>query len=77
MSTTAAMTSWLGPLGPGFLRTVDENSKRYFRFVSALNSVEGFRTIAERISRPGRIRSAQTPTTKRSGGDWVNVSGND
>jgi hypothetical protein len=23
--------------------------------------VEGFRTIAERISRPGRIRSAQTP----------------
>src|SRR5712691_12668947 len=63
------MTSWLGPLGPGFFGTVDENSRRYFRFFSArwrLKSVEGFRTIAERISRPGRMRSAQTPATMRS-----------
>jgi hypothetical protein len=68
-STTAAMTSWVGPFGPGFFRTCRENRRRYVRFVSArwrLNSVEGFRTIAERISRPGRTRRAQTPTTKRS-----------
>jgi hypothetical protein len=64
MSTTAAMTSWVGPLRPGSSCTWGENRCRYFRFVSALNSVEGFRTIAERISRPGRMRSAQTPTTK-------------
>jgi hypothetical protein len=35
MSTTAAMTSRLGPFGPGFFRTADENSRRYFRVVSA------------------------------------------
>jgi hypothetical protein len=35
MSTTAAIASWLGPFGPGFFRTVGENSRRYFRFVSA------------------------------------------
>src|SRR5712691_4386893 len=29
MSTTAAMTSWLGPFGPGFFFTFDENSRRY------------------------------------------------
>src|SRR5262249_58774007 len=57
LSTTAAMTSWVGPFGPGFFRTWGENRRRYFRFVSArgrLNSVEGFSTIAERISRAGR-----------------------
>jgi hypothetical protein len=35
MSTTAAMTSWLGPLGPGFIGSFDENSRRYFRWISA------------------------------------------
>jgi hypothetical protein len=35
MSTTAAMTSWAGPFGPGFFGTFDENSRRYFRVVSA------------------------------------------
>ena len=42
------MTSWLGPFGPGFFGTVDENSRRYFRVVSARwrrRSVEGFRTM--------------------------------
>ena len=29
MSTTAEMTSWLGPFGPGFVRTLAENSRRY------------------------------------------------
>ena len=69
MSRTAAMTSWLGPFGPGFFRTLNENSRRYFRCVSArwsLKSVEGFRMIAERISRRGRMRSAHTPATMRS-----------
>src|SRR2546426_470357 len=69
MSTTAAMRSGAGPLGAGFLRTVGENNRRYFRFVNArwsLNSVEGFKTIAERIKRLGRIKSAHTPTTTRS-----------
>ena len=34
MSTTAAMTSWLGPLGPGFIGSFDENSRQYFRWIS-------------------------------------------
>src|SRR5690348_14808104 len=29
MSTTAAMTSWHGPFGPGFTGRFDENSLRY------------------------------------------------
>jgi hypothetical protein len=35
MSTTAAMTSWLGPFGPGFIGSLDENSRRYFHGISA------------------------------------------
>lgn len=27
MSTTAAMTAWLGPFGPGFVDTLDEKSR--------------------------------------------------
>jgi hypothetical protein len=60
MSTTAAMTSCLGPFGPGF-GTLDEKSRRYFRVVSArwrLKSVESLTTIAERITRPGRMTIA-------------------
>jgi len=30
MATTAAMTSRLGPLGPGFIGGFDANSQRYF-----------------------------------------------
>jgi hypothetical protein len=59
----------LGPFGPGFVGILDEKSRRYFRVVSArwrLKSVEGLRTIADRISRPGRMRSAHTPATMRS-----------
>src|SRR5262245_51624216 len=58
MSTTAATTSRLGPRGPGFCRTVGENSRRYFRVFSARcrrKNVAGFKTIAERISRLGRM----------------------
>src|SRR5882672_617064 len=71
MSTTAAMTSWLGPLGPGFIGSVDEKSRRYFRWISArcrLNSVDGLKTIAERIKRPGRTKFAHRPATTRSEG---------
>src|SRR4030095_5249952 len=35
MSTTAAMTSWLGPFGPGFLGALDEKRRQYFRCTSA------------------------------------------
>jgi hypothetical protein len=69
MSTTAAMTSRLGPIGPGFLSAVDENSRRYFLVVSARwrrRRVEGFRTIAARTSRLGRLSIVQTPATTRS-----------
>ena len=71
MSTTAAMTSWLGPFGPGFIDLLEEKSRRYFRWISArcrLNSVDGLKTIAERMNRPGRIKSAHRPTTTRSAG---------
>ena len=71
MSTTAAMTSWLGPLGPGLVGPFDEKSRRYFRRISArwrLNSVDGLTTIAERISRPGCMKSAHRPATTRSEG---------
>jgi hypothetical protein len=35
MSTTTAMTSRLGPCGPGFIATFDdEKSRRYFRWVN-------------------------------------------
>src|SRR5216684_6685214 len=35
MSTTAARTSRPGPLGPGFVGTLDEKSRRYFRRINA------------------------------------------
>src|SRR5437016_7707538 len=63
------MTSWLCPFGPGFFRALGENSKRYFRSFSArwrLKRVDGFNTIAERINRPWRMRSAHKPATMRS-----------
>ena len=63
------LSSRLGPFGPGFLRTVDENSRRYFRVVSARwrrRSVESFRTMAARTSRLGRMSSVHTPATTRS-----------
>ena len=44
MSTIAAMTSWVGPFGPGFCGAFDENSRRYFCLLRAqckLKSVEG------------------------------------
>jgi hypothetical protein len=69
MSTTAAMSSRLGPFGPGLFDTVDENNRRNFRVVSARwrrSSVEGFRTMATRTSRLGRMSSVHTLATTRS-----------
>jgi hypothetical protein len=69
MSMTVAMTSRLGPFGPGFVGLVDEKSRRYVRWISArcrLNSVDGLKTIVERMNRRGRITSAHRATTTRS-----------
>jgi hypothetical protein len=72
MSTTAATTSRLAPFGPGFFGTVDENSRRYFPGVSARwrrRTVEGFRTMAARTSRLGRMSSSRRrPLDRRGGG---------
>ena len=67
--TMASMSSWLGPLGPGFPLRLEEKSRRYFRFFRAwwrLKRVEGFSTMAERIRRAGRIRRAHQPAMRRS-----------
>ena len=69
MSTTAAITSLVGPFGPGFVCPADENRCRYFLVVSARwkrGSVEGFRTMATRTNRLGRISSAHAPANTRS-----------
>ena len=60
-----------GPLGPGFVGAFDENSRRYFRWISARcrrNSVDGLKIIAERINRSGRMKTAHRPATMRSEG---------
>ena len=64
MSTTAAMTSWLGPLGPGFIGSVDEKSRQYLRWISArcrLNSVDGFEDN-RRTDQPDRADEGRTQT---------------
>ena len=40
MSTTAWMSSALGPFGPGFRRRVGENSMRYFSLAQGLVKAE-------------------------------------
>src|SRR6266513_4785070 len=67
--TTASMSSLRGPLGPGLLPCWEEKRRRYFRFLRAWwrrKRVEGFRTMAERIRRDGRIHRAHQPATRRS-----------
>ena len=69
ISTIAAISSGLGPFGPGFRRCLGAKSKRYLRFTKArwnTMSVDGFSTLAERSSRPGRIRLAQRLAMMRS-----------
>src|SRR5580765_2736278 len=58
ISTTASMSSFFGPFGPGRRPRLGENNMRYFRFLSKLSRcsrVEGLRTMAERRTRAGRI----------------------
>src|SRR6516165_11304710 len=69
ISTTAAMSSVLGPFGPGLRRRFGENSMRYFCWLKALwrpSSVAGFSTIADRSRRVGRTKSAIKPARMRS-----------
>jgi hypothetical protein len=80
MSTTAAMTSWPGPFGPGFIGFFDPNSQRYFRWTSArcrLNRVDGLKTIAERINRPGRRPHTDRRPRDQRDRDWASVFDND
>jgi len=68
-STTAAMISLFGPLGPDRRCTSGENSRRYFRFLKRswkCNNVEGFKVTADRTSRARRMERAQKPTMIRS-----------
>ena len=67
MSTMASTSAWDGPLGP-VRRRVGENNQRYLRVRRARwNSriVDGLSTIAERITRAGRMNSAHTPARIR------------
>src|SRR5262245_54461702 len=69
ISTTASITSLVGPLGPGRRARLDEKSRRYFCFVSILwkcSRVDGFKATADRKTRAGRISSMHKPTIMRS-----------
>ena len=69
ISTTAVMSSLLGPFGPGRRRTLGENNRRYFLFRRRswrCNSVDGFRVTADRMSRARRMKRAEKPTMIRS-----------
>ena len=69
IATTASMRSFFGPFGPGRCLRSGENNKRYFRFLSRLwrwSKVEGFRTMAERRTRAGRMKRVHKPARIRS-----------
>ena len=71
ISRIAAISSGLGPFGPGFRRHLGAKSTRYLRFTKArwnAMSVDGFSTMAERSRRAGRIRLAQRLAMMRSMG---------
>src|SRR6516225_12424419 len=69
ISSSASMSSLVGPFGPGRRPRLRENSKRYFPLISSCcrcSRVEGLRTMAERRSRARRMKSVHTPAMKRS-----------
>ena len=71
LATTASMSSRFGPLGPGRQRRLEENSQRYFCFLSRLGRgrrVEGFQTMAERRIPAGRMNRVHQPVMIRSTG---------
>ena len=58
-----------GPLGPGRPRRVGEHRKRYLRVRKCRwksRIVDGLRTMAERTTRVGRMKSEHTPARSRS-----------
>ncbi|HTF61186.1 MAG TPA: hypothetical protein VK638_00595 [Edaphobacter sp.] len=68
IATTASMRSFFAPFGPGRCLRSGENNQRYFRFLSTLwrwSRVEGFRTMAERRTRAGRMKRVHKPTMIR------------
>src|ERR1700736_3539243 len=70
ISTMAAMSCVEGPFGPGFrFRREEENSRRYFRWTSALwnlNSVAGLRLADSFGMRCGLTKRVVSPSTRRS-----------
>jgi hypothetical protein len=65
----ASMRSLLGPFGPGRRRRLGENHMRYFLCAAQYGDVaewEGFRTMAERRTRAGRMNSVHKPAMIRS-----------
>ena len=69
LTTTASITCFVDPLGPGRRTRLGENISRYFCFVSILwncSSADDFRTMADRKTRAGRINKVHKPATKRS-----------
>ena len=76
ISMIAAISSVDGPLGPGFMGCLGVNSSRYLRFTSKWWNaiiVDGFRIMANRMRREGRIRRAHKPAMTRSIGRRVGV----
>ena len=74
MATTASMSSWFGPFGPGRRPHWDENSRRYFRFLNRLckcSKVEGFSTMAERRMRAGLMKRMSKPAANAIRGAQV------
>jgi hypothetical protein len=69
ISTTASMSSFAGPFGPGRPLHSGEKSMRYFRFVSIwwkCNRVDGRKTMAFLRTRAGRMRRMNKPAIIRS-----------
>src|SRR5438874_13716698 len=69
IATTASMRAFFGPFGPGRRPRLGENNMQYFRLLSTLwrcSSVEGFRTMAERRTRAGRMKRVHKPAMIRS-----------
>src|SRR5262245_16201905 len=69
IATTASMSSWLGPLGPGRRPQGRENSIRYFRFFSTLcrcSKVEGLKAMGGRRERVRRKKKVQKPAKMRT-----------
>src|SRR5215475_2762734 len=69
IAATASARSLFGPFGPGRRRCLGENNVWYFRLRSTLwrrNRVEGFKTMAERTTRAGRMNTVHRLAMIRS-----------